>query len=222
MSRRLVMLCFLSLFLCLCSAPAFATLTEYQDFDEWYANIPGEAVVEYFDDADEREFPENFNETGFNYFSLTGKENGGGVAIIDGGDLGTVLAWRYDEEGGPEFSINFNPPVKAVGFSWFSLGGVYRVTIDGQSYSEPPFIDRDVTGDYWGVISDKPFSKVTFSFVSLPPDSENSECIINEIRSVPDPNSVPVMDYKGLIVFGVLLIGAGALYLRRKKAGVTS
>jgi hypothetical protein len=117
----------------------------------------------------------------FGDFTLTGSGNGDYVAIAPGTRAGntngsTFLYWSEEDlvggmggngGAGPSLTFTFATAISSFGFDWNDTDPTdsWMVTIDGHSYSNPPFLLSGTGGGFWGVAVSgaEAFTSVTFT-----------------------------------------------------------
>jgi len=147
-----------------------AAITTYTDLATYQAALSGTEAIEDFNSATVGNFADPINETGFNYFRITGSTDGDNVGIFPGTGGGNIDATQYlgwnGSGSGPTYNFIFNAIVTAFAFQWrdTDFSDVYglRVIVNSvpSEWSNPPFLTNTGTG-FFGVISDDPFTQAT-------------------------------------------------------------
>jgi len=205
-----------------------AAITTYTDLSAYQAALSGaNEEIEDFNSATVGNFTNPINETGFNFFSVTGNTDDDNVGIFAGtGDDdidGTqYLGWDGSDVG-PTFNFIFDDNITAFAFQWTDNDGsdVYRlvVTEDGTTsqYYNPPFSNSTGTG-FCGIISDDSFTQVTIENQSY--GGVISGFGLDNFRMATadvTPASIPTMNEWGIIIMSVILAGSAFWMMRRRQ-----
>lgn len=155
------------LFVFLLSGVSFAAFTTYTNQAAWEAAVPGAIVNEDFNSSAVGYWTDPINES-FTGFTITGSTEGDNIGIVDGAGAANLngtnyLGWNGSGTG-PSMTITFTSPTTSFGFDWNDTDNTdsYKITIDGNDWTEPPFSATTGTG-FWGVVSTVPFTVITLT-----------------------------------------------------------
>ena len=190
---------------------ASAIVTTYTDLSSWDAAAGSSTLEEFNDDTT---FiggtPENFNQ-----FDITATFNDTTESVaVSGGEL----TWSGDNiSPAPVIEINFDNPTTGFAFNWKDDDATnsYTLNVDGESFSNPPFDNTtniNVT-DFFGVVSDTPFSSVTFT------NNSPSGPVVSSF-SLDNARTSAAVPFEFSPTLGFLVIGGlvGANHLRKRNS----
>lgn len=206
-----------------------AAITTYTDLSAYQAALSGATEeIEDFNSATVGDFSDPINETGFNFFSITGNTSGDNVGIKAGAGSGNIdgtqyIGWGDGSGVGPTLNFIFDENIFAFAFQWRDTDGsdVYRlvVTEDGTTsqYYNPPFSTGTGTG-FFGIISDDSFSQVTIETQAY--GGHVGYFGLDNFRMAPanvTPASIPTLSEWGMIIMSLILAGSAFWMMRRRK-----
>ena len=161
--------------------------------------------------------------------TFTGNSNGDYIAIAAGTNPGNIdgtnflyfsqrdpLTGQYTGDGGvgPSFTITFGGPVTSFAFDWVDtdLTDAYAISINGSTFTTPPFSTAGTGSGFFGVVADAGTTLQTITFtqnaaggVVDPFGIDNIRVNSNAITAVPEPGEWATMGMAATGLCGLMV-----------------